>query len=82
MTEETNFIEHVTNALVKGAHRLIPNLRDGDFVYIMKDTEGGYQERKYKIREVKTIIDDRVDSILQNVVVIDLGVAAEYRSGK
>ena len=77
MTEGTHFIEYGSGAWVKGVDRLVPNLREGQFLYIMKDKADGYQKRKYKIHQIETIIGKTTDMILQDVTVIDLGVVAE-----
>lgn len=82
MTEGTHFIDYDSGAWVKGINQLVPNLREGQFLYIMKDKADGYQTRKYKIHQIETFIGDTTDIILQDVTVIDLGIVAEVRNGK
>lgn len=82
MTEGTHFIDRDSGAWVKGINQLVPNLREGQFLYIMKDKADGYQKRKYKIHQIETVIGDTADMILQNVTVVDLGIVEEVRNKK
>ena len=82
MTEATHFIDEESRAVIENVGQLIPNLCDGQFVYIKKSIgKGGFQERQYKIQEIETVIDQHNDAIVQNVVVIDLGIVAELING-
>jgi hypothetical protein len=70
MTEATHFIDEESLAVIEDVGQLIQNLRDGQFIYIRKSIgKGGFQERRYKIREIRTVIDHHDDAIVQNVVV-------------
>ena len=82
MKEGTHFIDHDSGAWVKGINQLVPNLREGQFLYIRKDKADGYQKRKYKIHQIETFIGDTTDMVLQDVTVIDLGIVEEVRNRK
>jgi len=84
MANATHFINYKDGAWVKGVPQLIPNLSPGNWVYLMKDKENGYEKRKYRIESVEIIASDKGETILQNVKVYDLGVveSASYRDGK
>lgn len=82
MTEATHFIDEENLAVLEVVNQLVPNLRDGQFIYIKRNIgKGGFQERQYKIKEIRTVIDHLGDAIVQNVVVIDLGIVAELING-
>jgi hypothetical protein len=84
MVNATHFINYKDGAWVKGVPQLIPNLSPGNWVYLMQDKENGYEKRKYRIERVEIVASDKGDSILQNVMVYDLGVveSASYREEK
>lgn len=79
MANATHFINYKDGAWVKGVPQLIPNLSPGNWVYLMKDKEDGYEKRKYRIESVEIIASDKGETILQNVRVYDLGVVESYR---
>lgn len=82
MTKATHFIDKESLTVIENVGQLIPNLRDGQFIYIRKSIgKGGFQKRQYKICEIRTVIDQLDDAIVQNVVVIDLGIVAELING-
>lgn len=82
MTEATHFIDEENLAVLEVVNQLVPNLRDGQFIYIKKSIgKGGFQKRQYKIQEIRTVIDQHEDAIVQNVVVIDLDIVAELING-
>ena len=82
MTEATHFIDTENRAVLEVVNQLVPNLRDGQFIYIKKSIgKGGFQEREYKIQEIRTVIDQHGDAIVQIVDAIDLGIVAELING-
>ena len=77
MIEATHFIDSENGAWIKGVNRLIPNLHRGDFIYFIDDKSNGYQKHQYKISDIETVIGNSTDTILQNVMLYDLGIVVE-----
>ena len=77
MTSETQLIDYNRRELVKSVGLLVPNLHEGNFIFMKTDTPNGYQVRKYKICEIQTTIDEHADMVLQKVKCYYVGIVEE-----
>jgi len=77
MTSETQLIDYNRRELVKSVGMLVPNLHEGNFIFLKMKTPNGYQVHKYKIGEIQTTIGEPADMVLQKVICSYLGIAEE-----
>lgn len=77
MTNETQLIDYNSRELVKSVGLLVPNLHEGNFMFLKMKTPNGYQVRKYKIDEIRTTIDEPADMVLQKVICSYFGIVEE-----
>ena len=77
MTNETQLIDYNSRELVKSVGLLVPNLHEGNFMFLKMKTPNGYQVRKYKIDELRTTIDEPADMVLQKVICSYFGIVEE-----
>lgn len=77
MTSETQLIDYNRRELVKSVGMLVPNLHEGNFIFLKMKTPSGYQVRKYKIGEIQTTIDEPADMVSQKVKCSYLGIVEE-----
>lgn len=68
MTSETQFIDYNTRELVKSVGMLVPNLHEGNSIFLEMKTPNGYQVLEYKICKIQTTIDEPADMVLQKVI--------------
>ena len=77
MKSETQLIDYNRRVLVKSVGMLVPNLHEGNFIFLKTDTPNGYQVHRYKIHEIQTTIDEHADMVLQIVKCYYLGIVEE-----